>query len=174
MRRRFGRKRGGDGRAPIDAAAALARIAEAGLVPAGDLTALDVAGVPDSFAAVGRGEADRVLTHDRFVAVGQMGGCDVERPLVEGDVVGSDDLGPLCVQVGGCHGEFDQVDQVSVGPEPSASINVLNVWRPCDRAERHMISADLDGLGRVSCSPRKGRRRRGNQFVDHRTGEAGN
>ncbi len=58
MRRRFGRKRGGDGRSPIDAGSVLARIAEAGLVPAGELSPLELEGIPASFAAVGRAEAD--------------------------------------------------------------------------------------------------------------------
>jgi len=58
MRRRFGRKRGGDGRAPIDAGNAFARIVEAGLVPAAELTPFTLEGVPEAFAALGSAEID--------------------------------------------------------------------------------------------------------------------
>jgi len=59
MRRRFsrrGRRPGtGEGRAPIDAAAAIARILEEGIVEAGELVALERDDVPDSYAALARG-----------------------------------------------------------------------------------------------------------------------
>ncbi len=61
MRRRFGRRRGRSSAAgrgtPIDAARWLTRIIEDGVVAASRLEPLEEPGVPDHFAAVGRGEA---------------------------------------------------------------------------------------------------------------------
>jgi len=83
MRRRFGRRRtGGSSRTPIDARAVLTRIAEQGVVSAGELEPREVPGVAPSLAAVGTGkdDSDRPLV----VAFAPHGGDAVLAALAAG------------------------------------------------------------------------------------------